>query len=419
MFSEFDTDGAEANGHTTQLADRFEAALLALDPFISERIIVQAVASSITGIEIQTKIIAPAMHEMGRLWASGKISLSEEHCASEICLRMLPIVRPSLQAAAPHSRERILISTVAGERHVIGTRMAADVLEGAGYDVHFLGADVPPGELVATALSAKADVVGIGITMPENIPALETALSALVAASPRTAVVLGGTGVPQGIIDGGWPCVTSVAAAVHTFEQAIEDVRSPDATTRLIPPTLDGNVDLGVGAASRVRANIHAAEERINQSRDLLTDLPNRQAMFDHLLDLQQHADFEATDFAMAALSVDGMRSVNETHGRRIGDTVLVRVAQIIQGKLRENDFVARIDGNKIAILFSRTGVVTAIRLVERLRMDIKALTDIPSVTASVGVTAFEGSARACMVDVENAVSDAKRTGGDNVHIGA
>jgi diguanylate cyclase (GGDEF)-like protein len=417
VFSDIDTTGVETHKRTTQLADRFEAALLALDPFISERLIIQAVASGLSGLEIHAKIIAPAMHELGRLWAIGKVSLSVEHCASEICLRVLPIVRPTLQTSPPHSRERIVIGTVAGERHAIGARMAADVLEGAGYDVHFLGADVPPGELISAVLGSDAQVVGLGITMPESRPALDIAMDALAVAAPDCVVVLGGPSVPQERRGAGWPCVSSVEDVVSTFAHAGDIARRSPGAGRHARRQPGNAIDLGLGAARRVRADIRSAEARMEASRDLLTDLPNRQAMNDYLFDLQQHADLEAADYTLAAISIDGMHSVNERHGRQIGDTVLVRVARMIQGKSRENDFVARISGDEIAVVFSRTGVLTATRLAERLRKEVKALRDMPSVTASVGVTAFEGNANVCMMHVESAVDDAKQTGGDTVYI--
>jgi methanogenic corrinoid protein MtbC1 len=65
------------------------------------------------------------------------------------------------------------------EQHVLGLRMVADVFEGAGYDVRFLGAGVPESSLEAWVSKHHPAIVALGATMPLSAATLTRQLHAL------------------------------------------------------------------------------------------------------------------------------------------------------------------------------------------------------------------------------------------------
>jgi methanogenic corrinoid protein MtbC1 len=77
------------------------------------------------------------------LWKSGSVRVADEHLATAISQRVLIQLADALTTAAAGSGERMVLAARLGQHHVLGLRMAADVSEGAGYDVLCLGADVP------------------------------------------------------------------------------------------------------------------------------------------------------------------------------------------------------------------------------------------------------------------------------------
>ena len=72
-----------------------------------------------------------------------------------------------------------MVAGVLGERHQVGAHMVADLLETDGWSTRFLGTDVPPDALLAAVDSHEATFVGLGTTMPANLPALAAGITGL------------------------------------------------------------------------------------------------------------------------------------------------------------------------------------------------------------------------------------------------
>ncbi|MDO8960660.1 MAG: diguanylate cyclase [Methylophilus sp.] len=86
---------------------------------------------------------------------------------------------------------------------------------------------------------------------------------------------------------------------------------------------------------------------------DMLTNLSNRRG-FDHYIELaHSNAHQRNLQYAVIYLDLDGFKEVNDTYGHNIGDSVLVEVAKIITGQLREHDFLARLGGDEFAIVIN------------------------------------------------------------------
>jgi methanogenic corrinoid protein MtbC1 len=155
-----------------------------------------AIAGGMSAANAEAQVIAPAMRWIGDLWERGAIGVADEHLATAISDSALAHLYPRLQTAEPRSRERVLVSTVQDERHVLGLRMVADALEGAGFDVLYLGGDVPAGALLDAWRKHRPAVVALGVTMHVNLAALLGEVTALAALDDPPQIVLGGQGIP-------------------------------------------------------------------------------------------------------------------------------------------------------------------------------------------------------------------------------
>lgn len=94
----------------------------------------------------------------------------------------------------------------------------------------------------------------------------------------------------------------------------------------------------------------HAAAES-NALTDPLTGLPN--ARYLSLRFDEEAARARRTDraFQVMMLDLDEFKSVNDTFGHKAGDKMLREVAHIIEGQLREYDFLARYGGDEFVAL--------------------------------------------------------------------
>jgi diguanylate cyclase (GGDEF)-like protein len=83
---------------------------------------------------------------------------------------------------------------------------------------------------------------------------------------------------------------------------------------------------------------------------DPLTGLPNRR-FFEEKLDEYLLAAGAGRQLAVLLLDLDGFKAVNDTHGRALGDRALRAVAEKVSSILRPNILMARVGGDKFAII--------------------------------------------------------------------
>lgn len=157
--------------------------------------------------QLYQRVIAPAMHEIGLLWQRGAITVADEHLATALTNRVLAALRrpPGGSLAADGAgarRGRVLLAAVEGEGHALGLRMAADVLEDAGYESLYLGADVPTDALLRAADTFSPDVVALAATLPSLAPRLQAVAGEVRRVYPRLGLLVGGQAASPRIGEG-------------------------------------------------------------------------------------------------------------------------------------------------------------------------------------------------------------------------
>src|SRR4051812_30366540 len=134
----------------SEIARAYAAALLAGDEVAAEIAIRDALDAKLSSAEIDDEIIAPALWLVGELWERGRISVADEHVATEISLRVLALQREVQRVAVARGDHLAMLATPSGERHAVALRMADTLLRDAGYGVLMLGVDVPADALAAS-----------------------------------------------------------------------------------------------------------------------------------------------------------------------------------------------------------------------------------------------------------------------------
>lgn len=133
------------------------------------------------------------MHELGRLWEEGVITVADEHLATALTYRVLAALRPGVMTGERSvGRPRAMLAAVQGEQHALGLRMAADLLEDVGYEAIYLGADVPTEALMRAIASFSPDLLGLSVTMPELGTVLESTVEGVRSGHPQLSVLVGG-----------------------------------------------------------------------------------------------------------------------------------------------------------------------------------------------------------------------------------
>ena len=125
---------------------------------------------------------------------------------------------------------------------------------------------------------------------------------------------------------------------------------------------------------------------------DPLTALYNRRAFEARLREEIARARRYERPLALAMLDLDRFKMVNDTIGHIGGDQVLIATAQLIAGRSRTSDIVARYGGEEIAIIMPETDSEQAYNYCETLRRRIQtmnwaALGVTTAITASIGIS--------------------------------
>lgn len=141
---------------------------------------------------LQRSVLREAQREIGRLWQENRISVAQEHMATAISNTVLNYLYEAARRA-PSNGKRVLVSCVEGELHDFPARLVANGLDLAGFEVRYLGPDVPTQRLVTDVANEQPDLVALSATMTFNLPALQDAVRQLRAqAGPRMPIMVGG-----------------------------------------------------------------------------------------------------------------------------------------------------------------------------------------------------------------------------------
>jgi two-component system, cell cycle response regulator len=155
--------------------------------------------------------------------------------------------------------------------------------------------------------------------------------------------------------------------------------------------------------------------------RDPLTQSFNRRYFLDRLERELRFARRHKQPLSLILVDVDNLDEVNERDGTAAGDAVLVELAGRVHGLLRQEDVVARIGGDELAVICRATEAADALAVAERIRATIADrgfAGGHTQVTVAVGVAGLEVTSapgRDLIAAADTALADAKRAGGNCV----
>jgi diguanylate cyclase (GGDEF)-like protein len=197
-----------------------------------------------------------------------------------------------------------------------------------------------------------------------------------------------------------------------------------------------GPLDAGAMAAAQTLADVAAAyllnaqaraevQESADRYRerslhDALTGLPNRVLLAQRLDHAVLRARRAGTMAAVLFADLDRFKEVNDVHGHRTGDELLVAVAKRLKGLLRPGDTLARLSGDEFVILCEDLAEASHVEaLAARIGTALAQRFGLSGrevyVTASVGI-AFAGPGddipERLLRDADVAMYQAKRKGG-------
>ncbi len=173
--------------------DLYLQALLAGDRQAALGVALRAVEEGMDVRDVYVENLQESLYEVGRRWESNQISVAAEHLATAITQLVIARLYEFLPRPVA-TRGRVVLTGVEGELHQVGGHMVADGLESDGWDVRFLGTDVPAPDVLTAISEYRPEVLGISCTMLQNLPKVAFLIGAVRASFGTSAprVVVGG-----------------------------------------------------------------------------------------------------------------------------------------------------------------------------------------------------------------------------------
>jgi len=147
--------------------------------------------------------LIPGMEEVGRRFKNAEYHMPEVLISARAMKASLALVRPLVTDSGIEPKGRVAIGTVRGDLHDIGKNLVGMMLEGAGYEVNDLGANVAPEAFVDAVENGGADLIGLSALLTTTMPMMNSTIEALNQAEVRSqvGVMIGGAPVNQAYAD--------------------------------------------------------------------------------------------------------------------------------------------------------------------------------------------------------------------------
>ena len=127
---------------------------------------IQNAAVDLGQISLAEKIIVPLMQRIGDLWRRGSVRVAQEHLASEVIKSYFGniISSANISRLAP----KIIVTTPSGQFHEIGAMLVAATASSEGWNVIYLGPNLPADEIAGAARQNQVKVVALSIVYPDD-----------------------------------------------------------------------------------------------------------------------------------------------------------------------------------------------------------------------------------------------------------
>ena len=185
----------------------------------------EALSQGIPAEEVMNKGLVSGMEIVSEKFKNNEIFIPEVLISARAMNAGLAILKPLLVESNIQPKGKVVIGTVKGDLHDIGKNIVAMLLQGAGFDVIDLGADVPKEKFLEFVKKEKADILGMSALLTTTMLYMKEMIKALKKEGIRQDVK---------VIIGGAPVTESYAAQIEADGYAPDAASAVDLSKRLL-----------------------------------------------------------------------------------------------------------------------------------------------------------------------------------------
>jgi diguanylate cyclase len=203
-------------------------------------------------------------------------------------------------------------------------------------------------------------------------------------------------------------------------------LRAEISNTVELAQLAEGFNEMLVEIANRDEALLERQERLHRQANyDTLTGLPNRALFNDRLAQALLRAGRNEEKLAVLFLDLDDFKLINDTHGHRVGDLLLIEVSRRMNEIIRAEDSLARMGGDEFTafmqnIKIDENALLVARKHVSNLQLPYKIEDKNLFISASIGIAFFPdhgSSAEVLLKSADAAMYLAKQKGKNHIEL--
>jgi methanogenic corrinoid protein MtbC1 len=165
-------------GAVQQAAGELWEAVVACDEFAATGVVLRTLDDGVAPESVLLDVIAPVQAKVGQEWAANRLSVTGEHAATAINERAVAAASLHPASRTTPTRGRIAVACVDGEWHALPARLLAEVLKLRGWQVDYLGAQVPSPHLISHLHRTDAAMVALSGSIATRLPTAHAAITA-------------------------------------------------------------------------------------------------------------------------------------------------------------------------------------------------------------------------------------------------
>ena len=185
------------------ILDDLKASVIDMEVERTANLTQKALADRLGAEEILNKALIPAMDTVGDEYERGEKYVPEMLLSAQAMKGAMKLLRPLLVSSGTKMKGCVVMGTVEGDIHDIGQNLVGMMLEGAGFEVYNLGAEVSAEEFVKGVKEHNANLVGLSALLTTTMLHMSDVINALKEAGLRdqVRVMIGGAPVSQEYAD--------------------------------------------------------------------------------------------------------------------------------------------------------------------------------------------------------------------------
>lgn len=161
-----------------ELAQCYLKLLLTADRHEARARVMAEIEAGLSVKELYLDVFQPVQREIGRLWQENRIGVSHEHYCTAVTQSIMAELYPRVFTESRKSK-RMVAMGAGDDAHELGIRMVADFFEMAGWDTHYLGANLPLNSALTAIEERRPHVVALSATLSSNVTSLAEVITAI------------------------------------------------------------------------------------------------------------------------------------------------------------------------------------------------------------------------------------------------